>query len=145
MITDFITVTELAFVVLFVIPAIIGLINLLKKVGLPTQFAGVVAVVLGVAVMLLYAAFGDSRYFVLGMVGVLVGLGATGYYDLSKLFGGQAAAPPVVTVNEAPVVDFNYAADGAPTEHEEDPDVLADLDAEASQLGKVSPERTRED
>jgi len=87
MLTDFLSLTEIAFIVVLVIPALLGLVNMLKRVGLPTDFAGPVAVVLGIAVMLAYAGFGDNRYFVLAMVGLLLGLGVTGYYDLSKMVG----------------------------------------------------------
>ena len=39
-------------IAIIVIPALLGLVNMLKRVGLPVDFAGPVAVVLGVAVLL---------------------------------------------------------------------------------------------
>lgn len=101
MLTDFLTVTEIAFVVVVVIPALLGLINMLKRVGLPTDFAGPVAVALGIITMMAYAAFGDNRYFVFAMVGLLIGLGTTGFYDLSKMVGSTVIPPAEITVDQS--------------------------------------------
>lgn len=101
MISDFLSLTEIAFIAIIVIPALLGLVNMLKRVGLPVDFAGPVAVVLGVAVLLTYAAFGDNRYFVFAMIGLLVGLGVTGFYDLSKQFGTPNIPPATITVDQS--------------------------------------------
>lgn len=100
MLTDFLSLTEIAFIAIIVIPAILGLVNMLKRVGLPVDFAGPVAVVLGVAVLVTYAAFGDNRYFVFTMIGLLVGLGVTGFYDLSKSFGTPDIPPATIQLDQ---------------------------------------------
>lgn len=101
MFTDILTPAEMAFIVLIGIPAILGLTNMLKDLHLPTRFAGPVAVVLGAGMMLAYHAWGDHRAFLLGLVGVLVGLGVTGYYDLARMIGKVEVPPAQITVDDA--------------------------------------------
>lgn len=124
MISDFLSLTEIAFIAIIVIPALLGLINMLKRVGLAVDFAGPVAVVLGVVVMLTYAAFGDNRYFIFAMLGILVGLGVTGFYDLSKQFGTPAIPPAEIVVPDdwAPGEPAEGVFIGDPVESYEDQD-----------------------
>lgn len=79
-----------------VLPAIIGLINMLKSVGLPTPAAGPVAVALGVVGAVSWTLWGEQPVYVAGVVGVLLGLGAAGFYDLSKLLGRPSEIEAVV-------------------------------------------------
>lgn len=101
MLTDLLSLTEIAFIVVLVIPALIGLTNMAKRLGLPVDFAGPLAVVLGIVVMLSYVGFGENRYFIMALVGLLVGLGVTGYYDLSKQFGTPSIPPAIVNVDQS--------------------------------------------
>lgn len=101
MLTDFLSLTEIAFIVVIVIPALMGLVNLLKRLGLAVDFAGPVAIVLGVAVMIAYVAWGDNRYFIMALIGLLIGLGVTGYYDLSKQFGTPSIPPATIEVDDS--------------------------------------------
>ena len=96
MITDLITPAALAVIALLVIPAVVGLINMLKSVGLATRWAGPVAVVIGLAVMLAYGIWGEHPLFVYALLGILIGLGAAGFYDLAKLLGQSPDATVVV-------------------------------------------------
>lgn len=85
MITDLLTAATLAVLLILIVPAVIGLVNMLKRAGLPTALAGPVAVVLGLAFTISYGIWGEHQLFVLSMLGILIGLGATGFYDLRKL------------------------------------------------------------
>lgn len=91
MITDLISPAALAVIALLIIPAVVGLINMLRAVGLPTRWAGPVAVAIGLTVMLAYGLWGDQPLFVYALLGILVGLGAAGFYDLAKLMAPGAA------------------------------------------------------
>lgn len=85
MLTDLISPAALAVIALLVIPAVVGLVNMLRAVGLTSRWAGPVAVLIGLVVMLAYGLWGDQLLFVYALVGILVGLGAAGFYDLAKL------------------------------------------------------------
>ena len=102
MITDLITPGALAVIALLVIPAVVGLVNMLKAVGLAPRWAGPVAVVIGLAIMLAYGIWGEHHLFVYALLGILIGLGAAGFYDLAKLLGRSPAAA-VVIEHDAPV------------------------------------------
>lgn len=80
-----------------VLPAIIGLVNMLKSVGLPKPASGPVALILGIAGAVSWSLFGDLEVFQAALIGVLLGLGSAGFYDLSKLIGN-----PVVIDSDAP-------------------------------------------
>ena len=72
-------------------PAILALVNLAKSVGLPSRWAALAAVILGVGVALLeYYAPVDVVQTIAG--GLIVGLGAAGLYDVAKI----ASPPPLV-------------------------------------------------
>lgn len=94
MITDLLSAATLAVVLILIVPAVIGLVNMLKRAGLPTSLAGPVAVALGLVFTISYGLWGEHRLFVLSMLGILIGLGATGFYDLRKL---GASDTPIVT------------------------------------------------
>lgn len=99
MLTDLFPVAVLVVVAVLIAPALVGLIGVLRDVGLPARFAPLVAVALGVTLMLAYALWGDSRLFLFSLLGVLIGLAACGRYDLSKLAG--ATVPPAqITVDD---------------------------------------------
>lgn len=98
MITDLLPPATLAVIALLVIPAVVGLVNMLKAVGLATRWAGPVAVALGLVVMLAYGLVTDppaspAQLFIYGLAGVLIGLGAVGLYDLVKLSGTSPQRP----------------------------------------------------
>lgn len=86
MITDFLSATEIAFILLFVVPTIYGLVNMIKDLGVPTRVVPLVSLALGIVLMVLYANFRENPIFTMIMVGTLVGLAPCGYYDLAKIF-----------------------------------------------------------
>lgn len=96
MITDLITPGALAVIALLVIPAVVGLVNMLKAVGLAVRWAGPVAVGIGLVIMLAYGAWGEHPLFTYALLGILIGLGAAGFYDLAKLLGKTSDATVVV-------------------------------------------------
>lgn len=72
------------------VPAVIALVTLAKDLGLPSKFAALVAVVLGVALSLFSTAAVSGTitnwYEPIG-VGVILGLSASGLYDGAKAVG----------------------------------------------------------
>jgi len=62
-----------------IIPLIVGLVELAKKLGLPNKFAAVLSAVLGVVIGLVYVAPNDPAKGVL--VGLSMGLAASGLYS----------------------------------------------------------------
>lgn len=69
------------------IPAILAIVNLLKGLGLSGKWSALVAVALGVAINVLVYLFAASGAFQAASTGLLLGLGAAGLYDASKLAG----------------------------------------------------------
>ena len=62
-----------------IIPLIIGVTELVKKLGLPNKFAALLSAVLGVVIGLVYVAPNDPAKGVL--VGLSMGLAASGLYS----------------------------------------------------------------
>lgn len=62
-----------------IIPLIVGIVELAKKLGLPDKFAAVLSAVLGVVIGLVYVAPDDPAKAVL--VGLSMGLAASGLYS----------------------------------------------------------------
>ena len=110
MLTDLFPVAVLVVVAVLIAPALVGLIGVLRDVGLPARYSPLVAVALGVTLMLAYALWGDSKPFLFGLLGVLIGLAACGRYDMSKLAG--ATVPPAqVTVDDTWLTDPDTTED----------------------------------
>ncbi len=65
---------------LLTIPAIVALIEALKLAGLPSKFAPLTAIVLGVIAGLLVVDMTVNG----GIMGAIIGLSASGLYDTSK-------------------------------------------------------------
>ena len=62
-----------------IIPLIVGVVELAKKLGLPDKFAAVLSAILGVVIGLVYVAPDDPAKAVL--VGLSMGLAASGLYS----------------------------------------------------------------
>ena len=65
-----------------IVPLIVGLVELVKKLGLPSKFCPVVSVILGVIIGLVYISPDDVAKGVL--VGASLGLSAVGLYSGTK-------------------------------------------------------------
>ncbi|WP_128894667.1 hypothetical protein [Longirhabdus pacifica] len=64
------------------LPVIIGLVSILKSLGLPEKYAPLVAIALGVPIGLFYVSPADIGQGVL--VGITLGLAASGLYSGTK-------------------------------------------------------------
>ncbi len=65
------------------VPVIIGLVELAKNLGLPTRYAGLLAVVLGIVLVYVWTYLsGEARDVIL--VGLGTGLAAAGLYSAGK-------------------------------------------------------------
>lgn len=64
------------------VPAIVAIVNLSKRLGLPANAALVAAAVLGVALNLAVHFWADYSWFTAASKGLLMGLAASGLYDL---------------------------------------------------------------
>ena len=62
-----------------IIPLIVGVTELVKRLGLPDKFAAVLSAVLGIVIGLVYVAPNDPAKGVL--VGLSMGLAASGLYS----------------------------------------------------------------
>ncbi len=99
-------------VLLASIPAILGIINLLKGLGLPTKAAAPIAVALGVALSVSDLYFSALPVYEAISSGLLLGLGATGLYDVAKMAGATVlGGSPTTVIAEAPTVKEGF--DGA--------------------------------
>lgn len=65
-----------------IIPLIVGVIEILKQLGLPTKFSGTAATALGIVIGIIYVAPGDIAKGIL--VGLSLGLAASGLYSTTK-------------------------------------------------------------
>lgn len=65
-----------------IVPLIVGLVELVKKLGLPSKFCPVVSVILGIIIGLVYISPDDVAKGVL--VGASLGLSAVGLYSGTK-------------------------------------------------------------
>ena len=65
-----------------IVPFIVGIVELVKKLGLPSKFCPVVSVILGVIIGLVYISPDDVAKGVL--VGASLGLSAVGLYSGTK-------------------------------------------------------------
>ena len=65
-----------------IVPFIVGIVELVKKLGLPSKFCPIVGVVLGVVIGMVYVSPTDIAKGVL--VGASLGLSAVGLYSGTK-------------------------------------------------------------
>lgn len=67
------------------IPAVLAVVNLLKQhFGLPTKWAALVAVVLGVGFSVADLHLGANATYQAASNGLLLGLAAAGFYDMTR-------------------------------------------------------------
>ncbi|PZN03231.1 MULTISPECIES: hypothetical protein [Thermaerobacter] len=68
------------------VPLIAGLVELLKRQGMPTRWAPPVALLLGTALAIGYALAGQSLWFEALIQGLALGLGSMGLYSGVKYY-----------------------------------------------------------
>lgn len=71
-------------VTLATVPAVLALVNLGKELGLSSKWAMLLAVALGVALSVTDFAWGNSGWYAAVSSGLLLGLAASGIYDLGR-------------------------------------------------------------
>ncbi len=65
-----------------IIPLIVGIVELLKEIGLPSKFAAVVSALIGIVIGIVYISPDDIKRGIL--VGLSLGLAASGLYSGTK-------------------------------------------------------------
>jgi high-affinity Fe2+/Pb2+ permease len=71
---------------------IIGLVNEAKKAGVPSQFAGLLAILLGLVFYTVWSALAGAEpmvWFTNILTGILAGLAASGGYDNIQTLKGE--------------------------------------------------------
>ena len=128
--------------ILLTVPAIVALTNLAKRTGLPAKLAPLVSVLVGVAVACGDAYSTGSGYLDAAARGIILGLTASGLYDLMP---GEPKASTVNVYGKDSVRGRHSATTGAP---EPEPDAPAknptpapgpQLDPAAAAAAHVAP------
>lgn len=108
--------------VLLTVPAIVALTNLAKRTGLPSKLAPLVSVLAGVAVACGDAYSTGSGYLDAVARGIVLGLTASGLYDLMP---GEPKAPTVNVYGKDSVARGRHSASPAAPEPEPETEVEA--------------------
>ena len=69
--------------------AILALVSIARGLGVPVKLAPLLAIVLGVALGVAEQALGASPLYQAAVGGLLMGLSASGVYDVAKLAGAS--------------------------------------------------------
>jgi len=67
-----------------VVMLIVGLVQMAKGAGFPSKYAGLLAVALGVIASVGYTLFQDTPVFKAVIIGLAMGLSASGLYSTQK-------------------------------------------------------------
>lgn len=117
--------------ILLTVPAIVALTNLAKRTGLPSRLAPLVSVLAGVAVACGDAYSTGSGYLDAVARGIVLGLTASGLYDLMP---GEPKASTVNVYGKDSVRGRHSAATGA------QPEAESEQEAEAPAAPSPAPE-----
>lgn len=113
--------------ILLTVPAIVALTNLAKRTGLPSRLAPLVSVLAGVAVACGDAYSTGSGYLDAVARGIVLGLTASGLYDLMP---GEPKASTVNVYGKDSVVRGRHSA--SPAAHEPEPETEVEAPASPS-------------
>ena len=84
------------------VPAIVGLVNLLRdRAKVPTDLAPFIALFLGVGFTMAQGLFTGNIYYDLASKGLILGLAASGIYDVAKK---PSISGPTTVISESPTV-----------------------------------------
>lgn len=108
--------------ILLTVPAIVALTNLAKRTGLPSRLAPLVSVLAGVAVACGDAYSTGSGYLDAVARGIVLGLTASGLYDLMP---GDPKSSTVNVYGKDSVVRGRHSAPSPEQEAETEPDAQA--------------------
>ena len=121
--------------ILLTVPAIVALTNLAKRTGLPSQLAPLVSVLAGVAVACGDAYSTGSGYLDAVARGIVLGLTASGLYDLMP---GEPKASTVNIYGKDSARGRHSAGQSAP-ESESEPEAQAPAAPSPSPEPKLDP------
>ena len=119
--------------ILLTVPAIVALTNLAKRTGLPSRLAPLVSVLAGVAVACGDAYSTGSGYLDAVARGIVLGLTASGLYDLMP---GEPKSSTVNVYGKDSVVRGRHSASPSPSA----PEPEAEPEAEAPAAPAPAPE-----
>lgn len=123
--------------ILLTVPAIVALTNLAKRTGLPTALAPLVSVLVGVAVACGDAYSTGSGYLDAVARGIILGLTASGLYDLMP---GETKGSTVNVYGKDSVRGRHSATVGAPeTPAQPEPETEAPAEPAPAPEPKVDP------
>ena len=123
--------------ILLTVPAIVALTNLAKRTGLPSSLAPLVSVLVGVAVACGDAYSTGSGYLDAVARGIILGLTASGLYDLMP---GEPKANTVNVYGKDSVRGRHSATVGAPeTPAQPEPETEAPAEPAPAPEPKVDP------
>lgn len=115
--------------ILLTVPAIVALTNLAKRTGLPSKLAPLVSVLAGVAVACGDAYSTGSGYLDAVARGIVLGLTASGLYDLMP---GEPKASTVNVYGKDSVVRGRHSAGQSAPEPETEPETEPEAEAPAA-------------
>lgn len=122
--------------ILLTVPAIVALTNLAKRTGLPSRLAPLVSVLAGVAVACGDAYSTGSGYLDAVARGIVLGLTASGLYDLMP---GEPKASTVNVYGKDSVVRGRHSAPSPEPESEPEPDAQAPTAPSPAPEPKLDP------
>ena len=122
--------------ILLTVPAIVALTNLAKRTGLPSRLAPLVSVLAGVAVACGDAYSTGSGYLDAVARGIVLGLTASGLYDLMP---GEPKASTVNVYGKDSVRGRHSASTGAQPESESEPEAAAPAAPSPAPETKLDP------
>lgn len=124
--------------ILLTVPAIVALTNLAKRTGLPSKWAPVVSVLVGVAVACGDAYSTGAGYLDAVARGIILGLTASGLYDLMP---GEPKANTVNVYGKDSVRGRHSAVTGTPeTPAQPEPEAEAETPAAPSPAPEPKPD-----
>lgn len=122
--------------ILLTVPAIVALTNLAKRTGLPSRLAPLVSVLAGVAVACGDAYSTGSGYLDAVARGIVLGLTASGLYDLMP---GEPKASTVNVYGKDSVVRGRHSAGQSAPEPEPETEVEAPASPSPAPEPKLDP------
>ena len=122
--------------ILLTVPAIVALTNLAKRTGLPSRLAPLVSVLAGVAVACGDAYSTGSGYLDAVARGIVLGLTASGLYDLMP---GEPKASTVNVYGKDSVVRGRHSAPSPESESDPEPDAQAPAAPSPTPEPKLDP------
>lgn len=123
--------------ILLTVPAIVALTNLAKRTGLPSKLAPLVSVLAGVAVACGDAYSTGSGYLDAVARGIVLGLTASGLYDLMP---GEPKASTVNVYGKDSVVRGRHSATVGAPETPAQPEPESEAEAPAAPSPSPAPE-----